>query len=242
MSEELTELELQQKKLYMLREELGLNRKEFAMEYGIPLRTIEDWEHGKRKMPSYLLRLLTYKVKLDKLNAAKNVNVICDAEGKEIVLINDIRFKSRRMINWEEIEEYLKEYIGSCFVIAETSEKIFIGPDFPDEYTSSNDRISLKGANEKAKANMITAIGELIQIATNKMEYPDYNKKHKSKAQYGWFRYDTRFGIPVYDEAGELIRYNIFRTRMLVRCDADGKSYLYDFVRTKKETRSPLEQ
>ena len=242
MSEELTELELQQKKLYMLREELGLNRKEFAMEYGIPLRTIEDWEHGKRKMPSYLLRLLTYKVKLDKLNAEKNVNVICDAEGKKIVLINDIRFKSRRMINWEEIEAYLKEYIGSCFVIAETSEKIYIGPDFPDEYASSNDRLSLKGANEKAKANMITAIGELIQIATNKMEYPDYNKKHKSKAQYGWFRYDTRFGIPVYDEAGELIRYNIFKTRMLVRCDADGKSYLYDFVRIKKETRSPLEQ
>ena len=242
MLEELTELELQQKKLYMLREELGLNRKEFAMEYGIPLRTIEDWEHGKRKMPSYLLRLLTYKVKLDKLNAAKNVNVICDAEGKKIVLINDIRFKSRRMIDWEEIEEYLKEYIGSCFIIAETSEKIFIGTDFPDEYTSSNDRLSLKGANEKAKANMITAIGELIQIATNKMEYPDYNKKHKSKAQYGWFRYDTRFGIPVYDEAGELIRYNIFKTRMLVRCDADGKSYLYDFVRIKKETRSPLEQ
>ena len=242
MSEELTELQLQQKTLYMLREELGLNRKEFALEYGIPLRTIEDWEHGKRKMPSYLLRLLTYKVKLDNINVAKNVNVICDAEGKKIVLINDIRFKSRRMINWEEIEEYLKEYIGSCFVIAETSEKIYIGPDFPDEYASSNDRLSLKGANEKAKANMITAIGELIQIATNKMEYPDYNKKHKSKAQYGWFRYDTRFGIPVYDEAGELIRYNVFKTRMLVRCDADGRSYLYDFVRTKKETRSPLEQ
>ena len=89
---------------------------------------------------------------------------------------------------------------------------------------------------------MITAIGELIQIATNKKEYPDYSKKHKSKAQYGWFRYNTRFGIPVYDEAGELIRYNIFKTRMLVRCDADGKSYLYDFVRIKKETRSPLEQ
>ena len=82
MSEELNELQLQQKKLYMLREELGLNRKEFAMEYGIPLRTIEDWEYGKRKMPSYLLRLLTYKVKLDKLNAAKNVNVIEVPEKK----------------------------------------------------------------------------------------------------------------------------------------------------------------
>ena len=31
-------------------------------------------------------------------------------------------------------------------------------------------------------------------------------------------------------------------TRMLVRCDADGKLYLYDLVRTKKETSKPHEQ
>jgi len=53
----------------------------------------------------------------------------------------------------------LKEYIGKYFVIAETAEKIYIGTDFPDEFASSNDRIRLKGANEKAKANMITAVG-----------------------------------------------------------------------------------
>ena len=89
---------------------------------------------------------------------------------------------------------------------------------------------------------MVTAVGELIQIATNKMQYPDYGKKHKAKAKYGWYRYDTRFGIPVYDEDDDLMKYNIFSARMLVRCDTDGKSYLYDFIRIKKETRSPLEQ
>lgn len=36
-------------------------------------------------------------------------------------------------------------------------------------------------------------------------------------------------------------RYNIFTTRMLVRCDEDGKFYLYDLVRTKKETIVELE-
>ena len=44
------------------------------------------------------------------------------------------------------------------------------------------------------------------------------------------------------DEDGNLERYNIFSTRMLVRCDADGKLYLYDLVRTKKETSKPHEQ
>lgn len=94
----------------------------------------------------------------------------------------------------------------------------------------------------KAKAKMIPAIGELIQIAMDKGEYPDYNEKHGSKAKFGWYRYNTRFGLPVYDESGNLERYNIFTTRMLVRCDEDGKLYLYDLVRTKKETSKPLEQ
>ena len=41
------------------------------------------------------------------------VNVIINENGKSIVLINDIRFKTRRTINWDEVEEYLKEYIGN---------------------------------------------------------------------------------------------------------------------------------
>lgn len=250
--EKSTELEVQKNELYILREGIGLNRKEFALKYGIPLRTIEDWEYGKRKMPDYLLRLLAYKVKMDKLQkveivekenqeVGKGINVISDVDGKKVVLINDIRFKSRRSICWNEIEVYLKEYIGKYFEISESSEKVYIGSDFPDEFTHSNDTKGIKGANERAKANVITAVEELIQVATNKKEYPDYDKKHKSKARYGWYRYDTRFGIPVYDETGELLRYNIFSTRMLVRCDKDGKLYLYDFVRTKKETSKPLE-
>ena len=172
----------------------------------------------------------------------RSVNIITDLDGTKIVLINDVRFRSRKGIKWDEIENYLKEYIGDFFEIAETSEKIYIGKDFPDEFSHSKDTKQLKGANIKAKANMIIAIGDMINIATGKTEYPDYNQKHGAKAKYGWYRYDTRFGIPVYGESGELIRYNIFSTRMLVRCDENGKLYLYDLVRTKKETSKPLEQ
>lgn len=68
------------------------------------------------------------------------------------------------------------------------------------------------------------------------------NKKHKQKAKYGWYRYDTRFGIPTYDSEGEITKYNVYTARILVRCDSDGKLYLYDLVRTKKETSSPPEQ
>lgn len=171
----------------------------------------------------------------------KSVNIITDLDGSKIAIINDVRFQSRRRIDWEQVEEYLKEYIGTYFEIAETSEKVYIGSDFPDEFSHSNDTKKLKGANMKAKANITPAIGEMIQIATGKKEYPDYNAKHGSKAKYGWYRYNTRFGLPVYGANGSLERYNIFTTRMLVRCDEDGKLYLYDLVRTKKETSKPHE-
>lgn len=247
VEKEKLKIEIQQMELKKMREQTGLNRREFADYFEIPLRTVEDWEAGKRKMPEYLLRLILYKVKLEakKVNEEKknqNVNIICDVDGKKIVLINDIRFKSRRVIDWDEVEKCLKEYIGQCFEIAESSDQIYIGTDFPDEFSHSEDTKGLKGANEKGKANMVPAIKELVEIATNKKEYPNYKGKHKSKAKFGWYRYDTRFGIPVYDENEELIRYNIFSTRMLVRRDQDGCSYLYDFVRTKKETSKPLEQ
>ena len=42
----------------------------------------------------------------------KNVSIVMDLDGSGIVLINDVRFKSRRRIDWNEVERYLKEYVG----------------------------------------------------------------------------------------------------------------------------------
>lgn len=170
----------------------------------------------------------------------KNVNVIIDPEGKKIVLVNDIRFKGKTISEWKDIEEYLKEYIGKYYEIAETSEKIYIGKDFPDEFVHGKDKTVLRGPNLKAKANASRAIGELIQIATNKIYAPDYLEKHGYKAKQGWYRYDTRLALPIYNNEGEMEKYNIYKLRMLVRCDESGKLFLYDFLRTKKETSSPL--
>ena len=81
----------------------------------------------------------------------KSVSIITDLDGSKIALINDIRFKSRRGIDWNEVEQYLKEYIGEYFEISETSEKIYIGSDFPDGFSHSNDTKGLKGANYESE-------------------------------------------------------------------------------------------
>ena len=197
----------------------------------------------KRRIISYCEQLFAQNINHETSNISQNrsISIIRDEAGKSIALINDIRFKSRRSIDWNEIEKYLKQYVGECFEILETAETVYIGTDFPDEYAHSKDTKNVKGVNEKAKANAITAVGELLEIATGKTEFPDYNNKHGNKAKYGWYRYTTRFGIPVYSEEGVLERYNIFRARILVRRDEDGKLYLYDVVTIKKETSKPLE-
>lgn len=46
-----------------LRTEAGLSRKEFSEVYGIPVRTLEEWEAGRRNPPEYVVRMLSYIVK-----------------------------------------------------------------------------------------------------------------------------------------------------------------------------------
>ena len=41
-----------------MRELLGLSQEAFAKKYGIPKRSIENWESGKRKPAEYLINLL----------------------------------------------------------------------------------------------------------------------------------------------------------------------------------------
>ena len=50
-----------------LREQTGLNRTKFAEHLGIPLRTVEDWEAGRRTPPEYIPRLISYQLKYEAL-------------------------------------------------------------------------------------------------------------------------------------------------------------------------------
>jgi len=55
------------KEIRALRERTGMNRKEFSEYTKIPLRTLEDWEAGRRTPPEYIPRLLAYQVKFDEM-------------------------------------------------------------------------------------------------------------------------------------------------------------------------------
>ena len=57
--------------LIELRTSTGMTRREFCEYFEIPYRTLQDWELGNRKMPDYLLRLMAYKAKMEKLGGEK---------------------------------------------------------------------------------------------------------------------------------------------------------------------------
>ena len=49
------------------REQIDMNRTEFSRYMDIPLRTLEEWESGRRQAPDYVLRLIAYYVRMQQL-------------------------------------------------------------------------------------------------------------------------------------------------------------------------------
>ena len=61
------------KEVRELRDRLGMNRREFSDYYGIPYRTVQDWEAEKRELSEYLLRLMIYRAEVERLNKKDEV-------------------------------------------------------------------------------------------------------------------------------------------------------------------------
>ena len=208
------------------------------------LELAEASEFSDRKNLSIYFKLLEICKEINKDEAfeknKRNVSVIQDVDGNNIVVINDIRFKGKRSVNWKEVREYLKEYVGDFYTIAAIGDVIYIGSDLPKEYTGSQYTNSMRGTNAKAKANATTGIPELIEIAVGKHFRTNKEDKHKRDGKNGWYRYDSRFALPVYGDDGEVERYNVFHASMLIRHSNDEKMYLYDIIDIKKETSNSL--
>ena len=70
----------------------------------------------------------------------------------------------------------------------------------------------------------------------------DKNKdeKHAKDACKGWYRYDTFFSLPVYNDGGEAVRENVYRATIVARINDEG-IYLHDIVNIKKEASKPFE-
>lgn len=145
----------------------------------------------------------------------------------------------QRRTTW--IKNHLKNYIGKSYDVLEYNEKIYIGSDLPDEFTGSNYTKSLRVKIAKAKANAIIGLPEMIQIATNATKKPNFKKKHSKRAKQGWYKYQTQFALPEYNNDNMLTGYRIWTACLLVNQNKYGRKYLYDVVDIKKEAGTPLQ-
>jgi len=121
---------------------------------------------------------------------------------------------------------------GKVFTIIGREIAVAVKEGGPDPANNSK----LRDVIAKAKANAVQILPEMIEIASNGVFEHNRKAKHARDAKMGWYRYDTRFALPVYNDHGEVDRYNIFTGRLLIRHASSGKKYLYDVLEIKKET------
>ena len=58
-------------------------------------------------------------------------------------------------MKWDEVEKYLRQYVGDICTIDDSNEVIYIGADLPDEYAHSNYTHILKGAKMPKQRPML---------------------------------------------------------------------------------------
>ncbi len=167
----------------------------------------------------------------------KDVEIVKDARGNDIVRINNIIFRGKKNIDWRTVEVYLSKYIGMVIKVA--GEEISIDKNFPDEFSHSNYTKRLKGAYAKAKANSTQGIIEMMKIARFKRYMENRKVKHNIDANNGWNYYITRFALPVYNEKDGTIIYNTYKATLVVKITKGKKLKLYDMLEIKKETSTP---
>lgn len=155
--------------------------------------------------------------------------------GGETMPVLDIQNDTR---DYKVAETYLKTLVNTehpFATILVDAQPVYIGKDLPGEYKSSEYTKSLRKATRAVKMQAATNLDEMLLLAENGEWRDNVKDKHKQDAKNGWYRYSTRFALPVLDIKKAVDHYTVYSGTLLIRNDADGKSYLYDLLGIKKE-------
>lgn len=140
--------------------------------------------------------------------------------------------------NYSVAEAYLKTLVDTehpFSTILMDAQPVYIGRDLPGEYRSSEYTKTLRKAIRDVKMQAATNLDEMLLLAENGEWHENIKEKHKVDAKNGWYRYSTQFAVPVLDIKKSVDHYTVYSGTLLIRNDADGKSYLYDLLDIKKE-------
>lgn len=112
---------------------------------------------------------------------------------------------------------------------------VYAGKDLPSEYKGSEYTLGMHRGLREVKMQAATNLDEMLLLAEDGEWRENVKKKHGKDAQNGWYRYKTRFAVPVLNARKAVDHYAVYGGMLLIRNDADGKSYLYDMVDVEKK-------
>lgn len=116
---------------------------------------------------------------------------------------------------------------------------VYIGYDLPGEYKGSKYTENMDKALRKVKMQAATNLDEMLLLAYDGEWRENKELKHRIDAKEGWYYYKTEFAVPIRDpKTRTLSHYNIYSGTLVIRNDADGKSYLYDLVDVKEKEKA----
>lgn len=155
--------------------------------------------------------------------------------GGETMTVIDTENDTR---DFKAAEAYLKTLVDADHpfsTILADAQPVYVGKDLPGEYKSSEYTKTMKPALRKIKMQAATNLDEMLLLAENGEWRENVKPKHSKDAQNGWYRYDTQFAVPILNAKKAIDHYTVYGGALLIRNDADGKSYLYDLLDVEKK-------
>lgn len=173
--------------------------------------------------------------RLEAVNAIPDVQFAIREIGGKVMPVLDTQKDTR---DYSVAEAYLKTLVNTehpFSTILMDAQPVYIGKDLPGEYRGSKYTQGMEAKLRLVKMQAATNLDEMLLLAENGEWHENIKEKHKVDAKNGWYRYSTQFAVPVLDIKKSVDHYTVYSGTLLIRNDADGKSYLYDLLDIKKE-------
>lgn len=153
-----------------MRKRLGDTQSEFAERYNIPFRTIQNWETGTRKPPTYIVSLLEHRVEEDLINKRTSILPEYDSHKQDLPRRSDFI----GAISWLRA---VRECIGEPIVFA-LDEALMCQGCFggrSDEYL-----VWVYGSDAVTRFNGVVVLGNQISChyveSKNGLDYTNFNR------------------------------------------------------------------
>lgn len=144
-----------------MRKRLGLSIPAFSKKYGIPARTLEDWESGRRKPPGYVFEILEKEIIKDITildtaeKCAEDLKIDCPkisfeldgrTSGNIAATILDSNKKFKEIMLIKDYDNLLDALLAVCHELRHIYQSVYNEHIF-DDYVELGSDISFEGYN-----------------------------------------------------------------------------------------------